>query len=133
MVYYGVATISKLLKSISLFCKRALQKRRVFSKETYNCKEPTNRSHAIFNFVKQYTSVCCSILPVPAVEFCLPVSAIPCCLKNLPKVSVLLNLLQKSKVSVIVRVSLENTGLFCRALLQKRRILLRSQLIVATP
>jgi len=44
---YGVATISRLLKSIGLFCKRALQKRPIFSKETYNFKEPTNRSHPI--------------------------------------------------------------------------------------
>jgi len=29
------------------FCKRALQKRPRFSKETYNCKEPTTRSHPI--------------------------------------------------------------------------------------
>ena len=33
--------------SIGLFCKRALQKRRFSAKETYNCKEPTNRSHPI--------------------------------------------------------------------------------------
>jgi len=50
-VYYagvhsnGVATISRLLRIVSLFCKRALQKRRYSAKETYNLKEPTNRSH----------------------------------------------------------------------------------------
>jgi len=43
----GVATISRLLKIIGLFCKRALQKRRYSAKETYNFKEPTNRSHPI--------------------------------------------------------------------------------------
>jgi len=43
---YGVATISRLLK-IGLFCKRDLQKRPIFSKETYTFKEPTNRSHPI--------------------------------------------------------------------------------------
>jgi len=32
---------------IGLFCKRALQKRPIFSKETYNFKEPTTRSHPI--------------------------------------------------------------------------------------
>ena len=46
---YGVATISRLLKMIGLFCKRALQKRRYSAKETYNFKEPTNRSHPIPN------------------------------------------------------------------------------------
>ena len=44
---YGVATISRLLKMIGLFCKRALKKRRYSAKETYNFKEPTNRSHPI--------------------------------------------------------------------------------------
>ena len=44
---YGVATISTLLKIIGLFCKRALQNRLYSAKETYNFKEPTNRSHPI--------------------------------------------------------------------------------------
>ena len=43
--WYGVAWISRLLKIIGLFCKRALQKRRYSAKETYNFAEPTNRSH----------------------------------------------------------------------------------------
>jgi len=46
-VTYGVATISRLLKSIGLLCKRALSKRRYSAKETYNFQEPTNRSHPI--------------------------------------------------------------------------------------
>jgi len=44
---YGVATISRLLKDIGLFCKRDLQKRPIFCKETYIFKHPTNRSHPI--------------------------------------------------------------------------------------
>ena len=47
---YGVAMISTLLKIIDLFCKRALQKRLYSAKETYNFKEPTNRSHPISPF-----------------------------------------------------------------------------------
>ena len=47
----GVATISRLLKIIGLFCKRALQKRPIFSKETYNFKESTTRSHPIGNWI----------------------------------------------------------------------------------
>jgi len=45
----GVATISRILKIIGLFCKRALWKRPDASsvKETYNFKEPTNRSNRI--------------------------------------------------------------------------------------
>jgi len=42
-----MATISRLLKIIGLFCKRALQKRRNSANETYHLKEPTNRSHPI--------------------------------------------------------------------------------------
>jgi len=44
---YGVASTSRLLKIIGLFCKRALWKRRYSAKETYNFKEPTTRSHPI--------------------------------------------------------------------------------------
>jgi len=44
-ITYGVAMTSRLLKSIGLFCKRTLQKRLYSAKETYNFKEPTNRSH----------------------------------------------------------------------------------------
>ena len=44
---YGVATMSRRLKIIGLFCKRALLKRRYSAKETYDFKEPTNRSHPI--------------------------------------------------------------------------------------
>ena len=36
-----------MLKNIGLFCKRALQKRPVFCKETCIFKHPTNRSHPI--------------------------------------------------------------------------------------
>ena len=53
--YYGVATISRLLKIIGLFCKRALQKRRIFFKETCNFKEPTDRSHPI-TLILEYQS-----------------------------------------------------------------------------
>jgi len=44
---YGVATISRMLKNIGLFCQRDLQKRPIFCKETYIFKHPTNRSHPI--------------------------------------------------------------------------------------
>jgi len=36
---YGVATISRLLKIVGLFCKRALQKRLYSAKETYNFRQ----------------------------------------------------------------------------------------------
>jgi len=46
-VWYGVATISRMLKNIGLFCKRDLQKRPIFYKKTYILKHPTHRSHPI--------------------------------------------------------------------------------------
>jgi len=45
--WYGVASSSRLLKIIGLFCKRVLYKRRYSAKETCNFKEPTHRSHPI--------------------------------------------------------------------------------------
>jgi len=44
---YGVASTSRLLEFIGLFCKRALQKRLYSAKETCNFKEPTNCRHPI--------------------------------------------------------------------------------------
>ena len=52
---YGVATASRLLKIIVLFCKRALWNRPYSAKETYNLKEPTNRSHPIWIFADLFT------------------------------------------------------------------------------
>ena len=49
---YGVATMSRMLKNIGLFCKRALQKRIVFCKETCIFKHPTHRSHPISKYVE---------------------------------------------------------------------------------
>jgi len=46
---YGVATIGRLLEILGLFCKKALEKRPYSANETYNFKEPTNRSHPIVN------------------------------------------------------------------------------------
>ena len=44
---YGVATISRLLNMIGLFCKILSLLWVSFAKETYHFKEPTNRSHPI--------------------------------------------------------------------------------------
>ena len=40
---YGVATISRLLKIIGLFCRIQSLLQGSFAKETYHCKEPTNQ------------------------------------------------------------------------------------------
>ena len=42
---YGVTSVCRLLKITSLFCKRALWKRRHSTKETYDFKETPDRSH----------------------------------------------------------------------------------------
>ena len=44
---YGVATISRLLKMIRLFCRISSLLYGSFAKETYNFKEPTSHSHPI--------------------------------------------------------------------------------------
>jgi len=73
---YGVATISRLFEITDLCCKRALLKRLYSAKETYNFKEPTDRSHPIprtkaralshlsvsCGHVLQCVAVCCSVL-----------------------------------------------------------------------
>jgi len=59
---YGVASIRRLLKIIGLFCKRALQKRRYSPKETYNFKEPTNRSHPIAPVHTHLQSTSCTCM-----------------------------------------------------------------------
>ena len=60
---YGVATISRHLKIIGLFCKRALWNRRYSAEETYNYKEPTNRSHPIVE-ITQCLAVLCPPTPI---------------------------------------------------------------------
>ena len=57
MSRYGVVTINRLLKMISLFCTRALQKRRYSAKETYNFKEPAIRSHPIVAHISRLLEI----------------------------------------------------------------------------
>jgi len=52
-----VASSSRLLEITGLFCKRALQKRPIFSTETYNFKEPTTRSHPILRSIRLKTEL----------------------------------------------------------------------------
>jgi len=49
---YGAGTSRRTLKIIGLSYKRALWKRRYSAKETYNFKQPTNRSHPIARFAR---------------------------------------------------------------------------------
>jgi len=45
--WYGVATISRLLKILGLFCRISSLLQGSFAKKTYNFKAPTHRSHPI--------------------------------------------------------------------------------------
>ena len=45
--FYGVATVSRLLKIIGIFCRISSLLYGSFAKETHDFKEPTNRSHPI--------------------------------------------------------------------------------------
>jgi len=54
-VWYGVATSSRLLKIIGLFCRILSLLKGSFAKETYNFKEPTNRSHPLVLALLIYT------------------------------------------------------------------------------
>jgi len=82
---HGVATISVLLKIVGLVCKRTLYNRWYSAKQTYNFKEPTNRSRPIaiyilihacvywlismthLNTSSDDVAVCCSVLQCVAV------------------------------------------------------------------
>ena len=61
---YGVATISRLLKTIGLFCRIESVLQGSFAKQTYHFKEPTNRSHPIAHTARtsillpDYTDMC---------------------------------------------------------------------------
>jgi len=51
---YGVPTISRHHKNIGLFCKTSLQKRLYSAKETYDVKEPTNRSYPVHKCMSKW-------------------------------------------------------------------------------
>ena len=55
-IRHGVATCSRRMNIIGLFCKRVLWKRLYSAKETYNFKEPTNRSHPILDMIHERTT-----------------------------------------------------------------------------
>jgi len=57
-IHYGVATVSRIDKIISLFCKRTLEKKRYSAKETYNFIDPTDRSHPISIYRCTYMCAC---------------------------------------------------------------------------
>ena len=147
----GVAMISKLLKIISLFCKRALSKRLYSAKETYNFKEPTHRSHPILGFIEGTSRLtllywdsfkkhffwhyCTGIylrnitFDITADKLLHSIKCDPYYIKRSWHITGWLQLVG----SLQSQVSFAEHRLFHRVLLQKRHIFLRSQLMVATP
>ena len=161
MVCYGVATISRLLKMIGLFCKRDLSKRRYSAKETYTLKEPTNRSHPISRFDTFCLETFCRISSLLQGSFAKetyhfkeptnrshPISIFDAPLKIQMHAQTHTHTNKHTHTHVYVHTHKLHTfflyilfvwqriaeyRLFYRALLQKRPIILRSLLIVATP
>ena len=109
LTHCRLATISRLLRMIGLFCKRALLKRRYSSKENYNLKEPTNRSHPISVFNTTSTR-----------------KGVPVQTECMHSVRVARGL--RFVGSFKLHVSFAEYRLFNRALLQKRPVILRSLL-----
>jgi len=61
----GVATISRLLKIIGLFCRISSLLKGSFAKETYNYQEPTSGSHPVYirmSHVTRMTASCVSLM-----------------------------------------------------------------------
>jgi len=54
-MYHGVATISRLVKIIGLFCRISSLSLGSFAKETYHFKEPTTCSHPICIYTRVAT------------------------------------------------------------------------------
>ena len=65
---YGVATISRLLKIVGLFRKRALQKRRYSAKETYR-SHPIDLRSCQASLLSVYCLVVC-VLSICALSIC---------------------------------------------------------------
>ena len=102
LLSYGVATISRLREIIGLFYKRALYKRRYFAKETYNLKEPSNRSHPMAH-------------DVSLVKFTRETEWA----KSQERQWAMSQQRQSYEVATISRLP-KNIGLFCKRALQKR-------------
>jgi len=116
---YGVASISRLLKILGLFCKRALQKRRYSAKETYNFKKPTNHSHPIWSLERAAGSYCENLKTRIS--------------RHSP-----MRVFQTSTRALLsgswkLRVSFAKESFKRDHILQKIHIMLRSLLVVATP
>ena len=80
---YGVATVSRLLKMIGLFCRISSLLQDSFAKETYDFQEPTDRSHPISVFMKHLlheSNVLQRVAALRSVQQCVAVCCgVRCC------------------------------------------------------
>ena len=112
---YGVATISRILKIIGLFCRILSFLQGSFAKETYIFKEPTNCSHHIVFHTSSTTYLYVYIhmhIYVIKMDLNPPVSLITCPLKR-QRWTGLAELRYRYEVATISRL-LKITGLFCK-------------------
>jgi len=104
---YGMATISRILQTIILFCRISCFLYGSFTKETHTCKEPTNRSHPVADHLYH-------------------------CVLGFEQMQSKKKVWKREVGSLKLQVSVEKIS-FCRSLLRKRPIILRSLLLEATP
>ena len=126
---YWVATISRLLKIIGLFCKRILLKRLYSAKETYDFKEPTNCCHPIVNIAEGWLFTRKMILGERGAMNSLIMFLKSWHCSHLHSHMGWLRLVGSLKT----QVSFAKEPYKRDYILQKRPILLRSLLIIATP
>ena len=156
---YGVATRSRLLEIIGLFCRISSLLQGSFAKETLDFKEPTNRSNPIVKTASRvqqiiglhhmlegsfyYTNAQANAYKIIGLSCRIHCRSV---LQNVGRLFLLyafacafavLGWLVMGWLRLVgclkIYVSLQNIGLFCRSLLQKRPIFLSILLIVATP
>jgi len=137
-VCYGVATISRLLKIIGLFCRIQSLLWGSSAKETCNFKEPTNRSLPIWLIRAWYAALhACAVTHshVTWLMSCVCHDSFACDRNHVTWVSWLIRTWHAkchvcamgwlcSVGSLKYTSLLHNIGLFCRALLQKRPMFL---------
>jgi len=68
-IEHGVATISRRLKIVCLFCRISSLSKVSFAKDTYSFKEPTNRSQPILTSTSTHMCSSCMIADVTAIEY----------------------------------------------------------------
>ena len=132
-----------MLKNIGLFCKRDLQKRPIFCKETYIFKHPTNRSHPILESL--HTNSFHSSIQAHTIISAYTSSHVPTYIKSMHQLQYALSISDRVYLNTFIWGWLWIVGSFKiyvsfakepykrDYILKKRPVFLRSLLIIATP